>query len=198
MIAFIEGNILFIDGSSVVLGVQGVGYQLLLSKRDVVHLSVGQKSSFHVYTHVREDALELFGFRSQALKNIFQHLISVSGVGPKLALSILSILDADEIISALLTKDLAKLSSVPGIGKKTAERLILELRDKMSKLENNITLEIHEPEGALINVSKAIKNLGYSKSQGDWAIAKLDDQDKALPLEELIKKTINLLSGPKT
>lgn len=197
MIAFIEGSVLCIDANSLVVCVQGVGYHLLVSKRDLDQAVAGQNAAFFVHTHVREDAIELFGFKSQTIKQIFQLLISVSGVGPKLALSILSVLRAEEIKAAIVEKDIALLSSVPGIGKKTAERLSLELKDKAQKLPLVIETRLSSTESALMNVSQAIRGLGYNKAQGDWALAKLEDSDLSLPLEELVKKTINLLAGLK-
>lgn len=197
VIAFIEGSVLSIDTNSLVINVHGVGYQLLVSKKDIDELVLGQNAAFFVHTHVREDALELFGFKSSTIKHIFQLLISVSGVGPKLALSILSALRADEIKAALIEKDIALLSSVPGIGKKTAERLSLELKEKALKLPLLMENKPSSGENTLINVTQAIRGLGYSKAQCDWALTKLEESDIALPLEELVKKTINLLAGLK-
>lgn len=198
MIAFIEGNILFLEANSAVIDVRGVGYQLLLSKKDLECLVIGHSASFHVHTHVREDALELFGFQSRPLKQIFQLLISVSGVGPKLALGMISVLTAQQIVNALIEKDIALLSSVPGIGKKTAERLSLELKEKALKIEFAFPPSDIKDQGTLLSLNQAIRGLGYSKPQSDWALAKLGERDLIdLSLEDLIKKAITLLTGPK-
>lgn len=198
MIAFIEGSVLFLEANAAVVSVQGVGYHLLLGKKDLERLNIGQSYSFHVHTNVREDAIELYGFSSHSLKQIFLLLISVSGVGPKSALGMISVLSAEEIVRALIEKDIATLSSAPGIGKKTAERLSLELKDKALKFEVYGEAVHGKDQGTLFNLNQAIRGLGYSKSQSDWALTKLDDQDLSnLSLEDLVKKTIILLTGPK-
>lgn len=194
MIAYLEGQILFIEPGSVVVNVNGVGYQLLVSKKESESISETQMHSFFVYTHVREDALELYGFRSALHKQIFVLLISVSGVGPKLALTILSSLDPHDLLNAVINKDIIKLSSVPGIGKKTAERLSLELREKALKIDLP-QVPMHDASDTRSHLEQALRSLGYSKSQSDKALSLLPHQDLDLPLEALIKKTLTILSG---
>lgn len=193
MISYLEGQVLFVETSFAVLKTMGVGYHVILSKSDLEKLIEGQDAHFFIHTHVREDAFELFGFSSRADRQLFLLLISISGIGPRLGLSILSGLSAQELILAIANKDLAKLCGIPGIGKKTAERITLELKDKVSKIDL--------PQAQLSNynvrtsLEQAIKGLGYNKSQSDKALLMLDAKDLDLPFEELIKKTINLLLG---
>jgi holliday junction DNA helicase RuvA len=193
MIAYIEGTILLHDAQSAVVLNNGVGYLVLLSKKELLSIALGQKYSFHIHTHVREDAFELFGFSKLCQKQIFQLLISVSGVGPKLALSILSSLSSNEIIDSIVNKDIATLSSVSGIGKKTAERLSLELKDKALKMD--LAFDDGKDTSTLLSLAQAIRGLGYSKAQSDKALAQLNEKDlESLPLEDLIRMTIASLT----
>lgn len=193
MIAYIEGTVAFVETNHVVVNVNGVGYQLLLSKKDLENITESDTATFFVHTHVREDALELYGFRSRLYKHIFLLLTSVSGIGPKLGLTILSYLSPSELLSAVVNKDITKLSSVPGIGKKTAERMSLELKEKALKID--IAPEMHNDSEVKSSLEQAIRGLGYSKSQSDRALMNLPPEDLHLPLEALIKKTLNILSG---
>ena len=196
MIAYVEGQIISIDPTYVVVLVNGVGYQILLSKRDLDNFKEGENASFHVHTNVREDAIELYGFKSREQKQVFQLLISVSGVGPKLGLAMLSTLSSSDLVNALIENNLALLSSIPGIGKKTAERLHLELRDKAQKLDVPVALSVSQSSAT--SLQQALRGLGYSRDQCERALAKIEQADfNALPLESLIKKTLNLLTGSK-
>lgn len=198
MIAYIEGQVLFLEGGYVVVKPGGVGYQVFMSKRDLEILNVGQSLALFTYTHIREDAFELYGFTTPIHRQIFLLLISVSGVGPKLALAILSTLAPHELINAIINKDITSLSHVPGIGKKTAERLSLELREKALKIDCGSCAEFSREGSVRASLEQAIKSLGYSKAQSDKAVLALDQGDlAALPLEVLIKKTLQVLLGNK-
>ncbi len=198
VIAFIEGQVCLLENGYAVIKTGGVGYQLFLSKRDLEQIIIGQSLSLFVHTHVREDAFELYGFVSALARQVFLLLISVSGVGPKLALTILSSLSPSELLPAIIATDVALLSSVPGIGKKTAERLSLELKDKAQKIDH-FHLDASPHTSLRASLEQAIKGLGYSKSQSDKALLALDQEDWAnLPLEGLIKKTLNVLAGSKS
>lgn len=195
MIAFIEGQICLIENGYAVIKPGAIGYQVFLRKRDLENLAIGDSVALYVHTHIREDAFELYGFLSSLERQIFLLLISVSGVGPKLALGILSSINPPELVNAIITKDIACLSSAPGIGKKTAERLSLELKEKAQKIDYGA---FHMPDDKSVRTSleQAIKSLGYSKSQSDKAILALDQNDLvSLPLETLIKKTLSVLAG---
>ncbi|USN51027.1 MAG: Holliday junction branch migration protein RuvA [Myxococcales bacterium] len=196
MIAYIEGQVLHIENICAVILVNGVGYQLNLTKPDLDKLSPGENAHFFVHTNVKEDAIELFGFSSKEQKQVFQLLIGVSGVGPKLALTILSTLSAGELSQALVQKNTAILSSISGIGKKTAERLALELNEKIQKL-NLMPIAITANTTAQSNLLQALKSLGYSKDQCEKVVASIDAGEFIrTPLEDLVRKSLNLLTGP--
>lgn len=193
MISYIEGQVLFVEANAAVIKTAGVGYHVIMGKNDLDILTEGQMLEAFIHTHVREDALELFGFTSRLNRQIFLMLISISGIGPRLGLSILSGLSSHELLLAIINKDIDKLCQIPGVGKKTAERIALELKDKASKMD--IPHEQAGSHSARTSLEQAIRGLGYSKSQSDKALLMLEARDLDLPFEELIKKTINMLSG---
>lgn len=199
MIAFIEGQVLLVENGFAVVKTGGIGYQVYLCKKDLETIAPGVTVSLYIHSHIREDAFELYGFLTPLERHIFLLLISVSGVGPKLALAMLSHLHGRDLVDALVAKDIARLCAVPGIGKKTAERLSLELKDKALKLDcGAMTATASTPSSVRASLEQAIKSLGYSKSQSDKAISSLEQGDFAnLALEALIKKTLIHLSGNK-
>src|ERR687890_1067400 len=135
MIAHLSGTLLAKHATSVIVDVGGVGYEVTIPVTTFYDL--GEPNSpvqLRIYTHVREDALQLFGFRTERERELFTLLISVSGIGPKSAVAMLSGMSADEIVTAIRTNNYARLTSIPGVGRKTAERLVIELRDKMAAL----------------------------------------------------------------
>src|SRR5690349_18888416 len=135
MIAHLRGKILEKHPTSVILEAAGVGYEIAISVPSFSGLPAeGGEVSLHIYTHVREDVLALYGFLRREEKQLFERLIGVSGIGPKLAMTVLSGIAADDLINALRNNDLAALTRIPGVGKKTAERMVLELRDKLEGL----------------------------------------------------------------
>src|ERR687890_315560 len=137
MIAHLSGTLLAKHATSVIVDVGGVGYEVTIPVTTFYDLGeAGEAVRLQIYTHVREEALQLFGFRTLRERELFTQLISVSGIGPKSAVAMLSGMSADEIITAIRTNNLARLTSIPGLGKKTAERLVLDLRDKMAALSS--------------------------------------------------------------
>src|SRR5438309_3487689 len=132
MIAHLRGRVLSKRPNHAVVDVNGVGYEVAISVPTFSELpTAGAEVSLHIHTHVREDALSLYGFLRIAEKHLFEKLLTVSGIGPKLAITILSGMAADEMVGAIRGGDIARLTRIPGIGKKTAERMVLELRDKL-------------------------------------------------------------------
>src|SRR5579871_7009331 len=130
MIAHLRGRLISKHPNQAIVETGGVGYDVTISVPTFSDLpSLGAEVSLHIHTHVREDSIALFGFLRPAEKQLFERLISVSGIGPKLAITILSGMPADEMVGAIRGGDLARLTRIPGIGKKTAERMVLELRD---------------------------------------------------------------------
>src|SRR5919205_1354685 len=176
MIAHLTGKLFAKHATSVVVDVQGVGYEVTIPVTTFYDLAeAGAQVSLRIYTHVREDALQLFGFRTARERELFMLLISVSGIGPKSAIAMLSGMSADEIIAAIRTSNYARLTSAPGVGKKTAERLVIELRDKMAALSSPALEEqlAAQPGGTAAaptedalydDTLSALVNLGYQKA----------------------------------
>src|SRR5207253_4448501 len=137
MIAHLSGTLLSKHTNTVILEVNGIGYEVTIPLSTFYDLEdVGANVKLHIYTHVREDTLQLFGFNTLRERELFLRLISVSGIGPKLAITMIGIMSAGEIIASIRTNNLARLTSIPGVGKKTAERLVIELRDKIAALSS--------------------------------------------------------------
>ncbi|HTH37958.1 MAG TPA: Holliday junction branch migration protein RuvA, partial [Pyrinomonadaceae bacterium] len=140
MIAFLSGKLQEKSANSVIVDVGGVGYEVAIPLSTFYEIGeVGETVELRVYTNVREDAIQLFGFKTQREKDLYLKLISVQGVGAKSGITMLSGMSADEIVAALRTENLAKLTSIPGVGRKTAERLVVELRDKVGELSAGVS-----------------------------------------------------------
>jgi len=196
MIALLTGKIAYKSPDHVILDVHGVGYRVMIPFSTYYDLPEEGEVTLHIHTSVREDAIHLYGFRTRLEKSFFQLLISVSGIGPKLARDILSNIQPAPLAQALMAGDLHKLSTIPGIGKKTAERLVLELKDKAGKLDVSI-LPISEPRGipeedVLDDVTSALMNLGYKEPQVRKALAGLDASGGA-GVEEMLKQALKIL-----
>ncbi len=168
MIAHIRGKLLYKIPSYVVIDCGGVGYELAISVATYTELrEVGEEAVLHVHTHVREDALQLFGFYEVTEKLLFEKLLTISGVGPKLAITVLSGISADRLVGAIRGGDHATLTKIPGIGKKTAERVVLELKDKLDGLAAAGAAGVEAPVslGAVADdVLSAMVNLGYPRA----------------------------------
>ena len=174
MIAHIRGQILSKAPNAVVVECNGVGYELAISVSTFTELAAeGKEVKLHVHTHVREDAFLLFGFAELAEKRLFEKLLTISGIGPKLAITVLSGISADRLVGAIRSGDHATLTKIPGIGKKTAERVVLELKDKLDDLAGFTAAgEIVRPSlGATAeDVLSALVNLGYSRPVAQKAV----------------------------
>lgn len=197
MIALLTGTIAHKSPEFIILDVNGVGYRVQIPFSTYYELpDAGARISLNIYTHVKEDAISLYGFRTAAEKDFFQLLISVSGIGPKLGKDILSNVQVDELAAALTRGDLARLSAVPGIGKKTAERLVLELRDKVIKL--GLAAAVPEgghsaaPAGVEEDVASALINLGYKEAVVKKTLAELRIPAEA-SMEEALKLALKAL-----
>jgi Holliday junction DNA helicase RuvA len=177
LIAHLTGKLIQKQPNSVIVDVGGVGYELTVPLSTFYELGdSGAEASLRVYTHVREDALQLFGFRTEREKQLFLLLTSVSGVGPKLAITLLSGLSAEDLLRALRNNDLVRLTAIPGVGKKTAERLVLELRDKIAKLASAAAESLlSDYAGAAAgtmsdDIVSALINLGYQRAAAEKAV----------------------------
>ena len=197
MIALLTGVIAHKSPDHIILDVHGVGYRVLIPFSTYYDLpDEGGGASLHIHTSVREDAIQLYGFRTSLEKSFFQLLISVSGIGPKMARDILSNIQPVPLAQALAQGDIHKLSTIPGIGKKTAERLVLELKDKAGKL-NLAPLPVSEAreipaEAVMDDVVSALLNLGYKEPQVRKALAGLDATGGAT-VEGVLKQALRIL-----
>lgn len=188
MIASLRGKILSKRPENVIVEVGGVGYQVnvpvsLLS----VLPSEGSEVFLYIYTHVREDALQLFGFPTEDEKKIFITLLGITGIGPKMALNILSGVPVNDFLSAIYSEDVALLCRIPGLGKKTAHRLILELRDKLP-----VSREIKDR--VFDDTLSALVNLGYKKSEAQESL-EIAYKKGYTQIEDLLKESLKYLTG---
>jgi Holliday junction DNA helicase RuvA len=196
VIAQLRGRLARKSLQDVVVDVGGVGYKVAIPLSTFYKLGPeGDTISLLVHTHVREDTLSLFGFLTGDEQMLFERLISVSGVGPKLAVNILSGIDASELRAALTGSDVARLTRVPGVGKKTAERLVLELKDKLPPSAAGETAA-PAPAGSMKeDLLSALANLGYSRPEAEKGVDRaLRDGDSGA-FEDLLRRTLQILSG---
>ena len=175
----------------------GVGYRVAVPLSTFYRLGEpGEEVTLLTHTHVREDTLALFGFLTAAEQALFERLIAVSGVGPKLALAILSGIEAPELVAALRASDVARLTRIPGVGKKTAERLVLELKDKVQGLA---AAEEAAPPGpassAREDLVSALVHLGYSRPEAERGVDRSLKEDDTGRFEDLLRRTLRVLSG---
>ena len=196
MIAMLTGRIAHKSPDHIVLDVNGVGYRVLIPFSTYYELPEEGTVSLHIHTSVREDAIQLYGFRTRLEKSFFQLLISVTGIGPKLGRDILSNIQPAALAQALSQGDIHKLSAIPGIGKKTAERLILELKEKVGKLDMTSLPAVEQreiPAGDVMDdVASALMNLGYKEPQVRKALGGIDAKGGA-SMEELLKQALKVL-----
>ena len=185
MIAFVGGTAVDMTENSVIVEAGGIGYEIYMTGTDLSQIHMGEEVKIHTYFNVREDAMQLYGFRSKDDLQMFKLLLGVNGVGPKAAVGVLAGITADELRFAILSDDVKTLSKAPGIGKKTAQKLILELKDKM-KLEDAFELKLaHEQEKAVAGLGEisdgrqeaveALVALGYSSTDALRAVRKVTD-----------------------
>lgn len=197
MIALLTGQLAQRSPEQVILDVAGVGYRLQIPLSTFYALPETGQIRLRVHTHVKEDAIQLFGFLTEEEKSLFALLISVSGVGPKLAITILSHIPTDELSLALCQGDVQRLTAIPGIGKKSAERLVLELQDKATAYavvhgEIDQTLATPAAEDSHQDALSALVNLGYKESLARKALKGLK-APAGTPLEEVLKTALKLL-----
>ncbi len=199
MIARLKGILIDKAPEVVIVEASGVGYEVFIPLSTFYELPApGDPATLHIHTRLREDSLRLFGFFSLKEKQIFEVLIGINKVGPKLALAILSGMPFDELWAAVSSNDVARLSAIPGVGKKTAERLALELRDKLAPPENQVGDAVPRSNNPLRDDAlSALVNLGYKKQDAESVLDKLGDNDAGGSIETLIRDSLNLLSPGK-
>ena len=172
MIAHLRGKLLAKHPNQAIVDTGGVGYDVTISVPTFSDLpGIGGEVTLHIHTHVREDTIALYGFLRSAEKSLFEKLIMVSGIGPKLAITILSGMPADEMVNAIRGSDIARLTRIPGIGKKTAERMVLELRDKLPVEKHGEIAAVPALSSVEEDVISALVNLGYQRSMAEKALS---------------------------
>ncbi|MBI2817097.1 MAG: Holliday junction branch migration protein RuvA [Acidobacteria bacterium] len=200
MIAHLRGKLLSKKASYVVVEAAGVGYGVSIPVSTFYELGEpGSDTVLHIYTHLREDNLALYGFRTEQEKSLFEKLIGVSGVGPKLAITILSGLESSELIPAIQKGNVERLIHIPGVGRKTAERLILELRDKLSGLVLEEAVARHQAVPAAEtsteeDVLSALTNLGYVRLAAENALREARTENPDGSFEQLLRGSLRVLA----
>ncbi|MDR3611812.1 MAG: Holliday junction branch migration protein RuvA [Ignavibacteriaceae bacterium] len=192
MIGFLKGNLISAKPTQLLIDVNGVGYLCNISITTFEKISDQKSVSLFIHTHVKEDSITLFGFHSESEKIMFELLISVSGVGPKIALGILSGIQIDDLKNAILQADISRISAVPGIGRKTAERLILELKNKVDQVRGDSEVEI--PFSIKNEAVMALSTLGYNNKLAEKVVWDILTTEPKVALEELIKKALSSLN----
>ena len=201
MIGQLRGKLLNKKPNLLLLDVSGVGYEVSIPMTSFYELpDEGNEVTLKIYTHVREDSLMLFGFRSQREKDFFLKLISISGIGPKLAITILSGAQVEEIAHALSEGNLGRLTSIPGVGRKTAERLVLELKNQIAAFILPEQAAITQKEGASNaleeDILSALTNLGYSRANAEKALSMtMHSAECERTFEDLLRNTLRRLAG---
>lgn len=198
MIAHLSGKILEKETDRVVIDVAGVGYEVGIPLSTFYELGeVGSEVSLRIHTNVREDAIQLFGFKTARERDLYLQLISVQGVGAKSGVTLLSGMSADEIILAVRSGNITKLTSIPGVGKKTAERLIVELRDKVVSIGTDTTASATLPSGENAIVDDALSalvNLGYQKAAAEKALQQAMNEGAELSVQKLLRASLQILA----
>jgi len=202
MIALISGKIVYKGISHVIVDVQGVGYRVFIPLTTFYELpETGEPVTLHIHTNVKQDAINLFGFYTIQERDLFQLMISVSGIGPKMSMNILSGISAQELLGAISGGNVGKLIRIPGVGKKMAERLILELKEKVVKkmmMEESPEIGLQNRMDDMIaeDVLSALVNLGYKNNIAKDALDKaLRSSEEKMEMDKLLKKTLKLLAG---
>jgi Holliday junction DNA helicase RuvA len=201
MIAFLSGKLLEKHANTVIVDVGGVGYEVLIPLSTFYELGeAGSDVELRIYTHVREDAIQLFGFKTTHERDLYLKLISVQGIGAKSGITMLSGMNADEIIAAIRSNDLARLIAIPGVGRKTAERLVIELRDKVGELAvaagaGGRDGSVQLPADAVFDDAlSALVNLGYQKAAAERALNKVVQEGTEMSVQKLLRRSLQVLA----
>jgi len=196
MIGSLHGTLFRAEPDRLLLDVQGVGYEvhIPLSTWYEIEKRRDERIRLFIHTHMREDGISLFGFWTEREKAIFERLIGVSGIGPKLARVVLSGLPPEDLMSAIGRGDLGRLATIPGVGKKTAERIVLELREKMRELAAGLPEESAADVPADQDVVSALVNLGYKANLAERAVAEVRREKPDAEFNDLLRSSLNRLS----
>jgi Holliday junction DNA helicase RuvA len=202
MIAYLSGKLLEKQANTVIVDVGGIGYEVNIPLSTFYELGeVGSDVQLRIYTHVREDTLQLFGFQTERERLLYLKLISVQGIGAKSGISMLSGMSADELIVAIRTDNLARLTSIPGVGKKTAERIVIELRDKLNEIssgaiQGSVTAaQTSLPADAVYDDAlSALTNLGYQRNAAEKALKQSVQEGTEMSVQKLLRRSLQLLA----
>jgi holliday junction DNA helicase RuvA len=205
MIAHLSGTLLSKEPNQVIVDVGGVGYDVTIPLSTFYDLDEQKKDvQLLIYTHVKEDALQLYGFKTANERKLFVHFISVSGVGPKLGIALLSHMKAEELIESIKSNNLARLTQIPGVGRKTAERLVVDLRDKMIQLSQSQVAEetgvrpettyVSFEDTARADALSALLNLGYQRSGAEKAIDAALAEGGDVTVESILRRSLKKLA----
>lgn len=187
MIGFLTGKIISSKPTQIILDVNGVGYLVNISITTFEKISEKQTASLFIHTSVKEDSITLFGFYTQSEKEMFELLISISGIGPKVSLGILSGISVDDLKDAIANGNVSRLIAIPGIGRKTAERVVLELRNKVDAIKADGSIKIKSAKDEAIS---ALATLGYQRQLAEKVVRDLLSENLNYSLEELIRKAL--------
>jgi len=195
MIAHLRGKLLAKHPNQAVVETAGVGYDVTISVPTFSHLpAAGSEVALHIHTHVRDDAIALYGFLRLSEKGLFEKLITVSGIGPTLAIKILSGMAADEMVGAIRGNDVARLTRIPGIGRKTAERMVLELRDKLPEAGTQAPAATPAVTEVEEDVLSALVNLGYQRAAAEKAFAAIAKDGEKTSFDSMFRSVLAQLS----
>jgi len=195
MIAHLRGTLLAKHPNQAIVETSGVGYDVTISVPTFSDLpALGAEVALHIHTHVREDVMALYGFLRASEKLLFEKLITVSGIGPKLAITILSGMPADEMVAAIRGNDVVRLTRIPGIGRKTAERMVLELRDKLPEGGATVAPAIPAISATEEDVLSALLNLGYQRAAVEKAVSVAAKNSKGGSFDALFRTSLAMLS----
>ena len=195
MIAHLRGKLLAKHPNQAIVEAGGVGYDVTITVPTFSDLpALGSEVALYIHTHVREDLIGLYGFLRPSEKLLFEKLLTVSGIGPKLAITILSGMAADEMVGAIRGNDVARLTRIPGIGKKTAERMVLELRDKLPAPGSSAAPAISAISATEEDVLSALVNLGYQRSAAEKALVSAAKDGKNRPFDVIFREALAALS----
>ena len=196
MIDQLTGKLLSTSDSYIVIDIGGLGIKVNIPKISSKNFKINEVMSFSTYLHVREDALDLYGFENESDRSLFLMLISISGIGPKLGLTIISGLAPEKLKMKIISGDVKALTSIPGVGAKTAKRIIIELKDKFSKIDSeNLGFEDETGSKIFKDVISALDGLGYKEKESKKAIKQLNLDNSNQTIEDLIRKVLKILNG---
>lgn len=198
MLARLRGKLTEKSAGQIIIDVNGVGYEVFIPFSTYYELAeLGDRVTLQIYTHVKENDLSLYGFLTQREKDLFNLLIQISGIGPKLGVTILSGLPAEKLAEAVVAGDLVRLNSIPGVGKKTAERIILELKEKLDRFlpETSSQDAARSGSGMGGDVISALVNLGYQKAAAEKAVRAISQEGTDYGFQALLRGALSHLSG---